>query len=93
MVNVFEKIVVDKWEEVVVCKEVLLLESFRVNLVFFEKSLFVVFSELNVGFIFECKKVLFLKGFIWEYFDLDEILVVYMFYVVGIFVLIDEKYF
>lgn len=93
MSNVFVKIVEDKYVELVEWMVVLLLDIVKVNFMFFIKSLFDVLFVLNVGFILECKKVLFLKGLICEKFDLDEILVVYMFYVVGIFVLIDEKYF
>lgn len=47
----------------------------------------------NIVFIFECKKVLFLKGLICEEFDFDYIVFVYGEYVSVILVLIDEKYF
>lgn len=55
------------------------------------------FYDVLVGicivFIFECKKVLLLKGLICEDFDLVVIVSIYKYYVLVILVLCDEKYF
>ena len=91
--NVLEKIVVDKKDELVTRKQGQPLDSFVAQLTPSTKSLFDALNTPEAGFVLECKKASPSKGLIRARFDLDEILSAYLPYAAAISVLTDEKYF
>lgn len=91
--NVLQKIVADKREELEVLKQEMPLESFKYDLVPTEKDLFTSLDQESATFILECKKASPSKGLIREHFDLEEILDAYIPEAAAISVLTDKKYF
>ncbi|PKG97133.1 bifunctional indole-3-glycerol-phosphate synthase TrpC/phosphoribosylanthranilate isomerase TrpF [Paraglaciecola sp. MB-3u-78] len=93
MVNVLEKIVLDKKQEIAQRKMNLPLASFIDALTPSDRSFYDALAQPNAGFVLECKKASPSKGLIRENFDLDEIIQAYSPYAACISVLTDEKYF
>jgi indole-3-glycerol phosphate synthase/phosphoribosylanthranilate isomerase len=93
MVNVLEKIVLDKKQEIAQRKMDLPLASFIDDLTPSDRSFYDALAQPNAGFVLECKKASPSKGLIRENFDLDEIIQAYSPYAACISVLTDEKYF
>jgi indole-3-glycerol phosphate synthase/phosphoribosylanthranilate isomerase len=91
--NVLEKIVADKSEEIAQRKRALPLADFVEQLVPSDRSLYQALAEEHAGYILECKKASPSKGLIRSPFDLDEIIHAYQPYAAAISVLTDEKYF
>ncbi|GAB2993218.1 bifunctional indole-3-glycerol-phosphate synthase TrpC/phosphoribosylanthranilate isomerase TrpF [Psychrosphaera aestuarii] len=95
--NVLEKIVLDKREEVSNRKALLPLETFISGLSNSTRSFFDAIKndkqKNGRGFILEVKKASPSKGLIRERFDLEEICTAYKDYASCVSVLTDEKYF
>lgn len=95
--NILEKIVVDKRQELVERKETFPLEAFKAGLTpsdrDFKQALVDDSTNRGAAFILECKKASPSKGLIRPVFDLDEICQAYGQYASCVSVLTDEKYF
>lgn len=95
--NVLEKIIATKRQELVTLKAKLPLESFIDQLVPSEKDMYAALDRNqgsnNAGFIFECKKASPSKGLIRADFDIKQIAQAYDKYAAAISVLTDETYF
>lgn len=95
--NVLEKIVIDKREEVETRKKSFPLTRFIEKLKAsdrdFKQALFDDHANKGSAFILECKKASPSKGLIRPVFDLDEICSAYKEYASCVSVLTDEKYF
>ncbi|NVK25113.1 MAG: bifunctional indole-3-glycerol-phosphate synthase TrpC/phosphoribosylanthranilate isomerase TrpF [Gammaproteobacteria bacterium] len=95
--NVLEKIVIDKREEVAVRKQQLPLQQFISELTpsdrDFKQALIDDHQNKGAAYILECKKASPSKGLIRPVFDLDEICDAYKQYASCVSVLTDEKYF
>ena len=95
--NVLEKIVIDKREEVAARKVTFPLSQFESELVpsdrDFKAALVDDFNNQSAAYILECKKASPSKGLIRPVFDLDEICQAYGQYASCVSVLTDEKYF
>ena len=95
--NVLEKIIATKRQELVTLKAKLPLESFINQLVPSQKDMYAALDRnhgsANAGFIFECKKASPSKGLIRADFDIKEIAQAYDKYAAAISVLTDETYF
>jgi indole-3-glycerol phosphate synthase/phosphoribosylanthranilate isomerase len=95
--NVLEKIVLDKRQEVAQRKLEFPLKQFESELTHsdrdFKQALIDDHQQRGAAFILECKKASPSKGLIREVFDLDEICDAYSEYASCVSVLTDEKYF
>lgn len=95
--NVLEKIVIDKRQEVEQRKVAFPLTEFIKKLTAndrdFKQALQDDYKNNGAGFILECKKASPSKGLIRPVFDLDEICQAYSKYASCVSVLTDEKYF
>ena len=97
MMNVLEKIIATKQDELVQLKQQMPLESFIEQLVPSKKDMYAALDrnqgDSNAGFIFECKKASPSKGLIRVDFDVKAIAQTYDKYASAISVLTDETYF
>lgn len=95
--NVLQRIVLDKRNEVIKLKEKLPLASFIEQLQPSKKDMYTALKRTaenpNAGFILECKKASPSKGLIRPDFDVKAICQIYDKYAAAISVLTDEKYF
>jgi len=95
--NVLEKIVVDKRQEVAERKNSFPLAEFQHKLDKsdrdFKQALHNDYENKSAAYILECKKASPSKGLIRAHFDLDEICQAYKEYASCVSVLTDEKYF
>lgn len=95
--NVLEKIVLDKREEVEARKKDFpvtgFIEQLDVSDRDFKQALYDDHANKGSAFILECKKASPSKGLIRPVFDLDEICSAYKNYASCVSVLTDEKYF